>query len=230
MKTKFLKLFSLLFLMGCSTKNNLVYVNEKKPDKTTVESDVYQFNNYGNISTKKTNLDAPRFYNIEEFYYNKDQKLILSKFFHFFKKEKKKILSSFKTYEYGDDGKLSKNIVYESDSLIRVVILHSYLPNKEIQRIYSYEMLPTKTPNIEEAISLTDTIFYDDKNRKIKIVSYNDLFKDPSSTQFFKYNDDGYTITRKTKNGEMETEYKNIGDKIDYYIPFNKKSQVIIKK
>ena len=220
----------ILNFIACSSANKTFYLSQTK-DKNEIEKlNSYEFNKFGNISIVKTNLNSPRFYNIEEFSYNDDQQLIQTNFFHFFKKEKKKILASFKTYEYDQNRKLSKQIIYEKDSTIRVIIMHSYIKNIEINTIYSFEMFPAKNPNLKEAIILTDSIFYDNTNKKIASSSYNTFDKNPSISKTYKYLNNGYYETSKTKNGELERFYKNIGTKKQYFIPFEQEKQIISKK
>jgi hypothetical protein len=51
-------------------------------------------------------------------------------------------------------------------------------------------MFPTNNPNPENAMKLTDSVFYDSKGREIKRLHYNE---DPKSLgQKFQYSTNGY--------------------------------------
>jgi hypothetical protein len=53
-------------------------------------------------------------------------------------------------------------------------------------------MFPTNNPNPENAMKLTDSVFYDSKGREIKRLHYNEDLKEPW-TEKFQYSTNGYT-------------------------------------
>jgi hypothetical protein len=52
-------------------------------------------------------------------------------------------------------------------------------------------MFPTNNPNPENAMKLTDSVFYDSKGREIKRLHYNEDLKEPW-TEKFQYSTNGY--------------------------------------
>jgi hypothetical protein len=68
--------------------------------------------------------------------------------------------------------------MYEYNSAVRFIRKSHKTRNLEVITTNSWEMFPTKDPNPENAIKLTDSVFFDSKGREIKHLHFNEKFKE----------------------------------------------------
>lgn len=106
------------------------------------------------------------------------------------------VLRSFSTFEFDKDSGIEKQTKYESDSLIRFIKQTKKQKRVKTSKTHSWEFMPVEEPNYEKALVLTDTIFFDKKNRKIKRVSYNSREKKPV-IELYDYSKKAYTYQTK---------------------------------
>lgn len=102
------------------------------------------------------------------------------------------VLRSFSTFEFDKNTRIEKQTKFESDSLIRFIKETKRQKGIKSSKIYSWEFIPVEKPNYEKALILIDTIFYDNKLRKIKRVSYNSREKSPV-IELYDYSKKSYT-------------------------------------
>lgn len=106
------------------------------------------------------------------------------------------VLRSFSIFEFDNGRGVEKQIKFESDSLIRFIRETKKQKRIKTSKTYSWEFNPIKKPNYEKALILTDTVFYDKKNRKVKRVSYNNREKKPV-IELYNYSKKTYTYQTK---------------------------------
>ena len=99
---------------------------------------------------------------------------------------------SFSTFEFDTKTGIEKQTKYESDSLIRFIREIKKSNRIKSSKTYSWEFSPVEKPDFEKAFVLVDTIFYDNKKRRTKRVSYNSRKKKPI-IELFKYSGKDYS-------------------------------------
>lgn len=62
--------------------------------------------------------------------------------------------------------------------------------NSRITKTYSWDFVPVKLPDYEQATVITDTTYFDKKNRIIKRVSFSSSFEKPL-VEKYKYSKEG---------------------------------------
>lgn len=102
------------------------------------------------------------------------------------------VVRSFSTFEFDEKTGIEKQIKYESDSLIRFIRDTKKTKQMKSSKTFSWEFSPVEKPDFEKAIVFIDTIFYDQEQRKIKRVSYNNRKQKPL-IDLYDYSDKKYT-------------------------------------
>lgn len=102
------------------------------------------------------------------------------------------VVRQFSVYEYKPDENLKKQTMYESDSAVRFIRRYYKKGNLEVIKTNTWEMFPTKDPDPEKAMKLTDSVYYDTKGREVKRLHYNESFEKPWIEKYT-YSDKGYT-------------------------------------
>lgn len=145
------------------------------------------------------------------------------------------LLRSFSTFEFDKAKGIEKQTKYESDSLIRFIRETKIRKRIKSSKTYSWEFFPVEKPNYDKAIILTDTIFYDKKNRKTKRVIYNSREKKPV-IELYDYSKKTYTYQTKGtyRDTILTLEYNNLqklSDKnsLDYIFQNDKRFEYEIK-
>tara|TARA_R110001632_G_scaffold31109_5_gene81358 strand:- start:353 stop:1057 length:705 start_codon:yes stop_codon:yes gene_type:complete len=182
-----LTFFGLLF--SCSPKIKSILQYQKKGNEFVLKN-VTEFDENGNktlikgIGNKRSNRITTT-----EF---KSNRRIFEKSCDYFKKQDTCVLRSFSKFEFDKNTGTEKQTLFESDSAIRFIREITRFKNMEIRKVHTWEFNPTKKPKIEDALILTDTTFFDKKNRKIKTVHHNSRIKEPW-IESFKYYKNHYT-------------------------------------
>tara|TARA_R110000868_G_scaffold257955_2_gene515207 strand:+ start:1024 stop:1749 length:726 start_codon:yes stop_codon:yes gene_type:complete len=102
------------------------------------------------------------------------------------------VLRSFSTYKFNPKTGIETQTKYESDSLIRFIKEMKKEKNIRITKTYSWDFVPVKVPDYEQATVITDTTYFDKKNRIIKRVSFSSSFEKPL-VEKYKYSKEGYS-------------------------------------
>ena len=102
------------------------------------------------------------------------------------------IIRSFSNYKYDPKTGIETQTKYESDSLIRFIREIKREKGIAISKTNSWEFFPVKLPDYENSTVLTDTTYFDKKNRIIKRISFSNQFKKPI-IENYKYSKKGYT-------------------------------------
>jgi|SRR5690625_248643 len=102
------------------------------------------------------------------------------------------VIRSFSTYEYNPKTKVEKQTKFEPDSLIRFIREIKTEKNIRISKTNSWDFNPVKVPDFEKAVILTDTSYFDKKNRLTKRVNYNSREKKPYIEKYV-YSKNKYT-------------------------------------
>lgn len=126
------------------------------------------------------------------------------------------VIRSFSTYEYNPKTKIEKQIKYEPDSLIRFIREIKTENNIRISKTNSWEFNPVKKPDFEKALTLTDTSYFDKKNRLVKRVNYSSRVKEPYIEKYV-YSKDKYTYQTigTARDTILSFEYTKLQQKID---------------
>lgn len=102
------------------------------------------------------------------------------------------VVRSFSNFEFNPKTKTEIETKYEADSLIRFIREIKIEKNSRISTTKSWEFFPVKVPNFETAAVLTDTMYFDKKDRIIKRVTFNSDFKN-EVVEVYKYSSKGYS-------------------------------------
>ena len=102
------------------------------------------------------------------------------------------VVRSFSTYKFNPKTGIETETKYESDSLIRFIREIKNEKSITISKTNSWEFFPVKLPDYEKSIVLTDTTYFDKKNRIIKRVSFSNQFEKPI-IETYKYSKKGYS-------------------------------------
>lgn len=186
---KILLLLFLAILIGCSPKIKSI-TEFNKNESHLKKTRVAEFDKKGNkiLERKFGNKRSNRIVKIE---YKKGRK-IKEIDCDYFEKQDTCVVRHYSVYEYNSKDKLKIQTMYESDSAVRFIRKYNKIGNREVIETSTWEMFPTKNPNSENAMKLTDSVYYDIKGREIKRIHYNEDFKEPW-TEKFEYSDKGYT-------------------------------------
>ncbi|WP_111710382.1 hypothetical protein [Lutibacter citreus] len=126
------------------------------------------------------------------------------------------VIRSFSTYEFDPKTKIEKQTKYETDSLIRFIREVKRQKRIRVSKTNSWEFIPVKEPDFEKALILTDTSYFDKKNRLIKRVNYNSRAKEPYIEKYV-YSKDKYTYQTigTARDTILSFEYTKLQQKID---------------
>ena len=102
------------------------------------------------------------------------------------------IIRSFSSYEFNRKTGVEKQTKYEADTLIRFIREVKKQKNMTITKTNSWEFFPVKEPNLEKALVLTDTSYFDKSNRLTKRINYSSKASKPYIEKY-KYLKDQYT-------------------------------------
>ena len=102
------------------------------------------------------------------------------------------IIRSFSSYEFNIKTGVEKQTKYEADTLIRFIREVKKQKNMTITKTNSWEFFPVKEPNLEKALVLTDTAYFDKRNRLIKRINYSSNSNKPYIEKY-QYLKDQYT-------------------------------------
>lgn len=184
-------IFILLFgiILSCSPKIKSIIEYEKKGTEL-IPISIAEFDKNGNKVSSK-NLGNSRSNRIITSEFENNRK-IFEKSCDYFKSHDTCVVRSFSKFESGKKSGINKQTLFESDSAVRFIRETKRLKNIEIQKVYTWEFHTTKNPKIEDALILTDTVYYDNKDRIVKRIHYNSSFKEPWS-ELYKYYKNGYS-------------------------------------
>lgn len=186
---KILQLTLLTFILGCSPKIKSI-TEYKNNEATSTISRIVEFDKNGNKILER-NFGNVRSNRIVSIAYQNGKK-IKETDCDYFEKQDTCVVRQFSVYEYDLKNKMKTQTTYESDSAVRLIRKHHKTGNLEVITTNSWEMFPTNNPNPENAMKLTDSVFYDSKGREIKRLHYNEDLKEPW-TEKFQYSTNGYT-------------------------------------
>jgi hypothetical protein len=206
-------------LLSCSPKIKSILEYHKKENEFVLQKST-EFDKKGN-QVKSIRTGGLRCDMITTTEY-KNNKRIFEKTCCYFKEKDTCHLQSFSTFEFNKNTNTEKEIRYESDSAVRFIRKIKTIKNIKITNVFSWEIFPTKKPNLENAIKLIDTTYLDNKGRKIKSLHYNAKRKKPW-IEIFKYSNNTYSrqtigTSRDTTVTFQLTELKKMAEKynIDY--------------
>lgn len=154
------------------------------------------FDNSGNLAKE---VIFGEFDNILKTYRNKNQfveykngKRVLEYNCEDFVSKDTCIVRSFSTYNFNPKTGIEIETKYESDSLIRYI--REIKKEKKIttSKTNSWEFFPVKIPDYENSSILTDTIYFDKKNRIIRRVNFSNNSEKPI-IENYKYSKKGYS-------------------------------------
>jgi len=176
-------------LSSCSPKIRSILKYQKEGNEFVLRN-ITEFDKNGNkvISKGVGNLRSNRITTIEY----KNNRRIFEKSCDYFEKQDTCVIRDFSKFEFDKKMGIEKQTLYEPDSAVRFIREIKRLKNMEIKKTYTWEFSPTKTPKVENALILTDTTFFNKKNRKTKVIHYSSSFKEPW-IEVFKYSKNEYT-------------------------------------
>ena len=177
-----LTIFGLLF--SCSPKIKSILEYQKKGNEFVLRKST-EFDKNGN-KVKSRGIGNSRSNRITETEY-KNNRRVFEKSCDYFKKQDTCVLRSFSKFEFNENTGIEKQTLFESDSAVRFTREIKRINNMEIRKVHTWEFSPTKTPKIEDALILTDTTFFDKKDRKIKTIHHNSRIKKPWIENFNYY-------------------------------------------
>jgi hypothetical protein len=184
-------IFILIILTSClSFSQNIKSITElKKQGDSLVKNRLTEFDKDGNKTKEvKFRKRSNRIVTIE---INNGIKVSQMNC-DYFAKQDTCVTRSFSKFEFDNKSGIEKQTLYESDSLIRFIRENKNDKRIKISKVYSWEHSPVEEPNYEKALVIIDTIFFDNKDRKTKRVSYNLSRKNPV-IELYKYSDKNYT-------------------------------------
>lgn len=126
------------------------------------------------------------------------------------------VVRSFSTYKFNPKTGIETQTKYESDSLIRFIREIKNEKGITISKTNSWEFFPKKLPDYTNSTVLTDTTYFDKKNRIIKRVSISNQFEEPL-IEYYKYSKKGYSyqIIGNENNTKINIVYSKIQKIID---------------
>ncbi|QXP59709.1 hypothetical protein [Olleya sp. HaHaR_3_96] len=141
----------------------------------------------------------------------KNEQRISELFCEYFVAKDTCILRSFSTFVFDKESGIEKEIKFESDSLIRFIREIKRQKRIKSSKTYSWEFMPVEKPNYEKAMVFIDTTFYDEMNRKIKRVSYNNRAENPV-IELYDYSKKSYTYQTKgtSRDTILTFDYSNL--------------------
>ena len=184
-----LQILILIIIIGCSPKIKSITEYKKNEDKLS-KNRIAEFDKNGNKFLERNfgNQRSNRIVRIEY----KNGKKIKETNCDYFQKQDTCVIRQFSVYEYKPKENLKIQTMYEADSAVRFIRKFYKKGNLEVIKTSSWEMFPTKDPDPEKAMKLTDSVFYDSKGREIKRLHYNEDFEKPWIEKY-KYSNKGYT-------------------------------------
>ena len=207
----FLSIF--FIIIGCSSKIKTITAYEKINNEL-VKINFTEFNNNGN------EIKQIRFGKLHDkvrsiTYHNNLKKSMLNSFC-FINNECD--IQSFSNFTYEGNDSFEKRTMYVKDSLVWRIEEKRINKNFEVIKSYNWDVEATKIPNYEDAHVILDTLFYDDKNRLIKQVSYSKAHKLPI-LDVYTYSKTGY------KHQTINTLFDSI-----YDYKYSKEQKIIAKR
>ncbi len=184
-----LQILILIIIIGCSPKIRSITEYAKKDDKLS-KNKIAEFDKKGNKLLERNfgNQRSNRIVRIEY----KGEKKFKETACDYFQKQDTCVVRQFSVYEYKPEENLKIQTMYESDSAVRFIRKYHKNGNLEVIKTSTWEMFPSKDPDPEKAMKLTDSIFYDSKGREIKRLHYNEDFESPWIEEY-QYSENGYT-------------------------------------
>lgn len=189
MRKFLLQTLILTVIIGCSPKIKSITEYAKKDDGL-YKNKVVDFDKKGNKILVR-NFGNKRSNRIIRMEYM-DGKKIKETACDYFEEQDTCVVRQFSVYDYNPNENLKIQTMYESDSAVRFIRKYYKEGNLEVIKTNTWEMFPTKDPNPEKAMKLTDSVFYDSKGREIKRLHYNESFDKPWMEKY-NYSDNGYT-------------------------------------
>lgn len=117
------------------------------------------------------------------------------------------VIRSFSTYEFNPKTDVETQTKYEADTLIRFIREVKKEKRMKVSKTYSWDFNPVKNPDYEKALVLTDTSYFDKKNRLMKRTNYNSRAEKPFIVKY--------------KYSKTQYSYQTIGTARDTIIKFN---------
>ncbi|MFN4761983.1 hypothetical protein ACKGJN_02565 [Gillisia sp. Q332] len=189
MMKKLPQLLFLIFILGCSPKIKSITEYTKNNNAFT-KSRVAEFDKKG-YKVLERNFGKTRSNRIVRIQYENGKK-VKETDCDYFQKQDTCVVRQISVYEYNPKENLKIQTMYESDTAIRFIRKYHKIGNLEVIKTSTWEMFPSKDPDPEKAMKLTDSVFYDSKGREIKRIHHNEDFDKPW-VEIFKYSDKGYT-------------------------------------
>jgi len=194
-----LQIITLIIIIGCSPKIKSITEYSKKDEKLS-KNRIAEFDKKGNKLLERNfgNQRSNRIVRIEYKNGRKFKEIACD----YFQKPDTCVVRQYSVYEYKPKENLNIQTMYEADSAIRFIRKYQKNGNLEVIKTSSWEMFPTKDPDPEKAMKLTDSVFYDSKGREIKRLHYNKDFEKPWMEEY-QYSNLGYT--REISGTRMDT-------------------------
>ncbi len=101
------------------------------------------------------------------------------------------VIRQYKIFSYNPKTETEREIIYESDSLIRLIRDVREEPGRRITKVHTWEFHPVKEPDYDNVMVLTDTSYLDKRGRVVKSVRWNSDFKEPVM-ETTHYSDSGF--------------------------------------
>jgi hypothetical protein len=182
--------FILSLLLGCSPEIKSLIEYKQSEDPFTKRR-VAHFDKKGNLIYQR------RFYDnqpdrVVKTTYEDGKKVEVTRCDYIEKKDTCDVVL-YSIYEYKPKGNLTIEKMYGADSGLRILRKYHRTENLKVVETKSWQMFPSRAPDPEKAVKLTDSIFYDSKGRVIKKIHYNKEFKKPRIEKY-NYSDTGYMI------------------------------------
>jgi len=179
----------LIIFVGCSPKIKSI-TEYRKSDDQLLKSKIAEFNKDG-YKTFERNFGNQRSNRIIKIEFKNGIKFKETDCDHF-EKQDTCVVRQFAVFEYKPEENLKIQTMYEADSAIRLIRKYHKNGNLEVIKTNTWEMFPTKDPDPKNAMKLTDSVFYDSKEREIKRINHNEDFKEPWIEKY-DYFKDGYS-------------------------------------
>lgn len=189
MKKNIILLILISVVLGCSTQIKSI-TEFSSQDAILNKNRIAEFDKEGNKLFEQ-NFGNPRSNRITKSDYKNGVK-ILEIDCDYFQKEDTCVVRQFSKFEYDIKNRLLTETKFEEDSAIRFIRNHINFKDMKVVKTMSWEMFPVVTPNYDEAVILSDTIYYDKLKREIKRVHHNPDFDKPW-IEIFKYSRNGYS-------------------------------------
>ncbi|WP_298248324.1 hypothetical protein [uncultured Christiangramia sp.] len=189
MRKSLLQILILTIIIGCSPKIKSI-TEYKKNENHLSKNRIAELDKNGNKFLER-NYGNQRSNRIERIEY-KNGKKIKETDCDYFEKQDTCVVRQFSVYEYLPKENLKIQTMYEADSAVRFIRKYRKTGDLEVIKTNTWEMFPTKDPDLEKAMKLADSVFYDSKGREIKRLHYNEDFERPWIEEY-QYSDNGYT-------------------------------------